>query len=483
MEDRVTAFARESFPQMSEEERREAIRSLRKLIDAEVFAMASGDAGGEPPEKCPRCGHWHVVKRGRTSGGAQRYLCRSCSHTFTESTLKVFATTKLERGTWMRYAECHVDLCTLRGVREKCGVSLKTAWFMRHRVLEAISASMPPFRSSAGDGMQVDETYLRESFKGNRKNAECGIPRKARRRHEGVDNYEQICVLTGVNDAGDMFFEMAGRGNITDDRATWMKFAECHVDVLSLRESAERCGVSLKTAFFMRHRVLECIAQNMPAFRSAAGDGMEVDECYLRESFKGNRKNATCGIPRRARHRSGPQDWRERICILTGINDAGDMFFEMTGRGNMSEEQAGRFLAGKVASGAIVSTDKANSYRRALRDLDVRRHDVSPSGAHGINVVNNLHSRLASFLDGFKGVATRRLWNYLAWFKWLWTFRVGRTAETVADMVVKHAGANTYRTTWRECKKTPYPFYDYWAKQAGWDATARAALPLAALRA
>ena len=30
-------------------------------------------------------------------------------------------------------------------------------------------------------------------------------------------------------------------------------------------------------------------------------------------------------------------------------------------------EQAGRFLAGKVASGAIVSTDKAKSYRRALR--------------------------------------------------------------------------------------------------------------------
>ena len=362
MEDRVAAFARESFPQMSEEERREAIRSLRKLIDEEVFAMASGDAGGEPPEKCPRCGHWHVVKRGRTSGGAQRYLCRSCSHTFTESTLKVFAATKLERGTWMRYAECHVDLCTLRGVREKCGVSLKTAWFMRHRVLEAISASMPPFRSSAGDGMQVDETYLRESFKGNRKNAECGIPRKARRRHEGVDNYEQICVLTGVNDAGDMFFEMAGRGNITDDRAA-------------------------------------------------------------------------------------------------------------------------EFLSGKVASGAIVSTDGSRAYPNVLKALDVRRHDVSPSGAHGINVVNNLHSRLASFLDGFKGVATRRLWNYLAWSKWLWTFRVGRTAETVADMVVKHAGADTYRTTWRECKKTPYPFYDYWAKQAGWDATARAALPLAALRA
>ena len=78
------------------------------------------------------------------------------------STLKVFATTKLDRATWMRYAECHVDLCALREVLERCGVNLKTEWFMRHRVLEAISATMPPFRCSAGDGMQVDEIYLRE---------------------------------------------------------------------------------------------------------------------------------------------------------------------------------------------------------------------------------------------------------------------------------------------------------------------------------
>ena len=362
MEDKVTAFARESFPQMSEEERREAIRSLRKLIDEEMFARAAGADEEPPPGKCPRCGHWHVVKRGKDADGGQRYLCRECSHTFRASTLKVFATTKLDRATWMRYAECHVDLLTLREVRDKCGVSLKTAWFMRHRVLEAISASMPPFRSSAGDGMQIDETYLRESFKGNRKNAECGIPRPARKRHEHVDNYEQICVLTGVNDAGDMFFEMAGRGNMTDDRAA-------------------------------------------------------------------------------------------------------------------------EFLEGKVASGAVVTTDGSRAYPNVLKALDVRRHDVSPSGKHGINVVNNLHSRLIGFLDGFKGVATRRLWNYLAWFKWLWTFKVGRSAEAVTDMVVKHAGSNTYRTTWRGCKNTPYPFYDYWVKQAGWDEKARAALPLAALGA
>ena len=364
MENKAIENARESLSGLSGDEKREALRALRRLIDEELFGLATeGDPDdAPPPDSCPRCGSWKVAKRGRDAKGGQRYLCKACGKSFSGSTLKVFATTKLDHATWMRYAECHVDLDTLREVQEKCGVSLKTAWFMRHRVLEAIALAMPPFRSSAGDGMQVDETYLRESFSGNRKNAECGIPRAARKRNEGVDNREQICVLTGVNDAGDMFFEIAGRGNIDSERAE-------------------------------------------------------------------------------------------------------------------------AFLGGKVESGAIVSTDGSRAYPRAMKPLDARRHEASPSEAHAINVVNNLHSRLWDFLDHFRSVATRRLWNYLAWFKWIWCFKVGRTAEEVADMVVRHVAGGSYRTTWRQCKNTPYPFYDYWEKQAGWDETARAALPLAALSA
>lgn len=126
-----------------------------------------------------------------------------------------------------------------------------------------------------------------------------------------------------------------------------MRFAECHVDALPLRESAERCSVSPKTAFFMRHRILECISQNMPAFRSAAGDGMEVDECYLRESFKGNRRNAECGMPRDPRHQPHAIGQYERICVLTGINDAGGFFFEMAWRGNITEERAAACLGAR----------------------------------------------------------------------------------------------------------------------------------------
>ena len=88
------------------------------------------------------------------------------------------------------------------------------------------------------------------------------------------------------------------------------------------------------------------------------------------------------------------------------------------------------------------------------------------SGAHAINRVNGLHSRIKEFIDGFHGVATRRLWNYLAWFKWIWSFKRGRTAAQTAGLIVKQVGSNPYKTTWRNYKRTPYPFYEYWVKQA-----------------
>ena len=157
MEDILTTLARQFLPQMEPEERAEALMSLKKMIDEEFFNLALGVQPERPETACPRCGSWHVVKKGRDGDGGQRYLCRSCTRTFTARTNKVFATTKLDRATWMKFAECHVDVLSLRESAERCGVSLKTAFFMRHRVLECIAQNMPAFRSAAGDGMEVDE--------------------------------------------------------------------------------------------------------------------------------------------------------------------------------------------------------------------------------------------------------------------------------------------------------------------------------------
>jgi len=41
---------------------------------------------------------------------------------------------------------------------------------------------------------------------------------------------------------------------------------------------------------------------------------------------------------------------------------------------------------------------------------------------------------------------------------------------------VRQAARGTYEKTWRQYKVTPYPFYEYWIKQAKWDSRARRAI-------
>lgn len=131
---------------------------------------------------------------------------------------------KLKAGVWMRFLECFADCLSLRKCAQRCGVCLKTAFLMRQRVIECIRRYTPVLRSEAGSCVRLDETYFRESFKGNHtKSAVFVMPRKARKRTKSLRkrglSKEQICVTTGVDDTGRSFLTVCGRGVISKDRA------------------------------------------------------------------------------------------------------------------------------------------------------------------------------------------------------------------------------------------------------------------------
>lgn len=111
MEDVLTQMTRQFLPQMTAAEKSRALRSLKALIDAELFDLAASEGAEDDPDRaCPWCGSPHYVKRGRDGRGRQRFLCRGCARTFTDATMRIFSTTKLDRSAWMRFAECHVDI-------------------------------------------------------------------------------------------------------------------------------------------------------------------------------------------------------------------------------------------------------------------------------------------------------------------------------------------------------------------------------------
>lgn len=53
--------------------------------------------------------------------------------------------------------------------------------------------------------------------------------------------------------------------------AVWMRYLECFVDCLPLRECASRCHISLRTSWLMRMRLIESIRRHLPRFHADGG--------------------------------------------------------------------------------------------------------------------------------------------------------------------------------------------------------------------
>ena len=203
---RIADRVRKELGELTPQERDLAVKALRDAL-YEGFALDAATSDPNQMEACVRCGSIRIIRKGRGRDGSQRWKCMNCNRTFGVRTNRVMGMSKLKAGVWMRFLECFVDCLSLRKCAQRCGVCLKTAFLMRQRVIECIRRYTPVLRSEAGSCVQLDETYFRESFKGNHtKSAVFVMPRKARKRTKSLRkrglSKEQICVTTGVDDTG-----------------------------------------------------------------------------------------------------------------------------------------------------------------------------------------------------------------------------------------------------------------------------------------
>ena len=208
-------------------------------------------------------------------------------------------------------------------------------------------------------------------------------------------------------------------------KSKWIAYIECMISGNSLRKSAEIVGVSLKTSFFMRHKILDAITSFMD--KGNVSGIIEMDETFLAESFKGNHKKSGFTIPRKSRKRGKQVSKRgiskEQICIGTAIDRNNDIIMTMTNKGRVTSKQLETLYKGHVAEGSTLCTDSLYGYVTLSKNLNLS-HKRIPSGKHSIGTynlahVNSLHTRFKGWVNRFRGVATKFLPNYLAWFKWL----------------------------------------------------------------
>jgi transposase-like protein len=201
----------------------------------------------------------------------------------------------------------------------------------------------------------------------------------------------------------------------------WLAFAGALNASLSVRKAAKACKVNKNTAFKWRHRFLK--TQNHSKDQTLAGIA-EVDEIFLLESFKGQRK-----LPRPARKRGGvaekPGLSAEQIPILIARNLAGAHIDAVLP--DRSEAAVRPVLEGKLSKKdtllcmdgdkALIAFAKAEGIEYELIIASKGEH-VHEKVLH-IQNVNAYGRRFKQWLDRFNGVATKYLQSYIGWRRWL----------------------------------------------------------------
>lgn len=115
---------------------------------------------------CVQCGNADPEKIHGLKGKAHRpgvYQCAECRGQFTVTVGTVFERSKIPLNKWL--LAVHLMTSSKKGIsahqiHRMLGVTYKTAWFMCHRIREAMRDDNPPPMGGDGHIVEADETYF-----------------------------------------------------------------------------------------------------------------------------------------------------------------------------------------------------------------------------------------------------------------------------------------------------------------------------------
>ena len=200
------------------------------------------------------------------------------------------------------------------------------------------------------------------------------------------------------------------------DYDVWKKYIQCMVRKLSIRKSAEECNITVRTAFMLRHKILDALRLSD---KTELKGVIESDETYFRVSYKGSKP-----IDRRPRKRCGRCSIRglsrEQVCIPCAIErETKSSISKIGGLGKPSRKTIENVFSNKFKEKSVLCTDKEKSYIKFAQSSELEHIRLeeykSKKGIYHINHINSFHTRLKRFIDRFNGVSAKHLNNYLTW--------------------------------------------------------------------
>lgn len=115
---------------------------------------------------CPECGSTSNIVRNGKYNGKQRYLCKDCKSTFMCTHDTILHRTHKTLETWQKYLDCMSSGMSIRKSAEICNLSVPTAFYWRHKILDALRSKMENDGNQLAGIVESDETYFQLSYKG-----------------------------------------------------------------------------------------------------------------------------------------------------------------------------------------------------------------------------------------------------------------------------------------------------------------------------
>ena len=178
-------------------------RAQRKKLIGSLTAQTAASESVELLEAacsgrshCPHCAGERIVRNG-TADGLQRYKCRSCGKTFNALTGTPLARLR-HKGKWLDQTGALADGLTVHRAAERLDVAPSTAFRWRHRFL-AVPRGVKP--AGLAGVAEIDETYVLESFKGQKVFERAARKRGGAAAKRGLSR-EQIPILVARDRSG-----------------------------------------------------------------------------------------------------------------------------------------------------------------------------------------------------------------------------------------------------------------------------------------
>jgi len=140
---------------------------------------------------CPHCGvvgdAYRLAGKGGEKGSRARaglLKCGSCRKQFSVTVGTVFERSKIPLHKWLLAAYL---LCSSKKgmsshqLHRTLGVTYKTAWFMAHRIREAMREINPPKLGGGGAVVEADETYIGGKLRNRHRQSDGRQPKRKRR--------------------------------------------------------------------------------------------------------------------------------------------------------------------------------------------------------------------------------------------------------------------------------------------------------------